>query len=50
MSLPSIPDYSTAIRTPGLIHPTILQGGHPILKRDRMIRYSGDTCKYLWLV
>ncbi len=44
MSLPSIPDYSTAIQTPGLIHPTILQGGHPILKRDRMIRYSGGFC------
>lgn len=44
MPLPSIPDYSTAIQTPGLIHPAILQGGHPVEKHNRMIRYSGGFC------
>lgn len=44
MPLPSIPEYSTAIQTPELIHPAILKGGHPIEKRNRMIRYSGGFC------
>ena len=44
MPLPSIPDYSTAIQTPGLIHPAILQGGHPVEKHNRLIRYSGGFC------
>ena len=44
MPLPSIPEYSTAIKTPALIHPTVLQGGHPVEKNNRMIRYSGGFC------
>lgn len=44
MPLPSIPEYSTAIKTPALIHPAVLQGGHPVEKNNRMIRYSGGFC------
>lgn len=44
MSLPSIPEYSTAIKTSALIHPAVLQGGHPVEKNNRMIRYSGGFC------
>lgn len=44
MPLPSIPDYSTCIRTPALIHPLVLKDGHPIEKGSRLIKYSGGFC------
>lgn len=44
MSLPTIPEYSTAIKTPALVHPAILRGGHPVEKGCKMIRYSGGFC------
>ena len=44
MPLPSIPEYSTSIKTPALVHPLILKGGHPIEKGVRLIKYSGGFC------
>ena len=44
MSLPSIPEYSTSIKTPALVHPTILAGGHPVEKGVRLVKYSGGFC------
>lgn len=44
MPLPTIPDYSTYIKTPALIHPSILKDGHPIEKGVRLIKYSGGFC------
>jgi len=44
MPLPTIPDYSTCIKTPALIHPSVLKGGHPIEKGVRLIKYSGGFC------
>lgn len=44
MPLPSIPDYSNYIRTPALIHPPVLAGGHPIEKGVQLIKYSGGFC------
>lgn len=44
MPLPSIPEYSTSIKTPALIHPSILDNGHPIEKGVRLIKYSGGFC------
>lgn len=44
MPLPTIPEYSNSIKTPALVHPTILQGGHPIEKGVRLIMYSGGFC------
>ena len=44
MPLPTIPDYSTCIKTPALIHPSILKDGHPIEKGTRLIKYSGGFC------
>lgn len=44
MPLPSIPDYSNCIKTPALIHPTVLKDGHPIEKGVRLIKYSGGFC------
>ena len=44
MPLPTIPEYSTSIKTPALVHPTILQGGHPIEKGVRLIKYAGGFC------
>ena len=44
MPLPTIPDYSTCIKTPALIHPSILKDGHPIEKGARLIKYSGGFC------
>lgn len=44
MPLPSIPDYSTAIKTPQLVHPNILKGGHPIIKGVNLIKYAGGFC------
>ena len=44
MPLPSIPDYSTCIKTPALVHPPLLKDGHPIEKGVRLIKYSGGFC------
>ena len=44
MPLPSIPDYSNCIKTPALVHPPVLSGGHPIEKGVRLIKYSGGFC------
>ena len=44
MPLPTIPDYSTCIKTPALIHPSVLKDGHPIEKGVRLIKYSGGFC------
>ena len=44
MPLPSIPDYSTCIKTPALVHPAVLKDGHPIEKGVRLIKYSGGFC------
>lgn len=44
MPLPSIPDYSTCIKTPALIQPSVLKDGHPIEKGVRLIKYSGGFC------
>ena len=44
MPLPSIPEYSTCIKTPALIHPSILKDGHPIEKGVHLIKYSGGFC------
>lgn len=44
MSLPSIPDYSNAIKTPQLVHPNVLKGGHPIIKGVNTIKYAGGFC------
>ena len=44
MPLPSIPDYSTCIKTPALVHPSILKGGHPLEKGVHLIKYAGGFC------
>lgn len=44
MPLPTIPDYSTCIKTHALIHPAVLKDGHPIEKGARLIKYSGGFC------
>lgn len=44
MPLPTIPDYSTCIKTPALVHPLVLRDGHPIEKGVRLIKYSGGFC------
>ena len=44
MPLPTSPDYSTCIKTPALIHPSVLKDGHPIEKGVRLIKYSGGFC------
>ena len=44
MPLPSIPEYSTCIKTPALIRPSVLKNGHPLEKGVRLIKYSGGFC------
>lgn len=44
MSLPTIPDYNTSIKTPALIHPSVLAGGHPIEKGVNIVKYAGGFC------
>ena len=44
MPLPTIPDYSTCIKTPALVHPAVLKDGHPIEKGVRLVKYSGGFC------
>lgn len=43
-TLPSILDYTTAIQTPALVKASQLQGGHPELYNDRVVKYSGGFC------
>ena len=44
MPLPSIPDYSTSIKVPQLVHPAVLDNGHPIEKGTNVIKYAGGFC------
>lgn len=44
MPLPTIPDYSTCIKTPALVQPSVLKDGHPIEKGGRLVKYSGGFC------
>ena len=44
MPLPTIPEYSTCIKTPALIQPSVLKDGHPIEKGVRLIKYAGGFC------
>lgn len=44
MPLPSVPDYSVSIKTPALVHPKVLQGGHPIEKGNSVVKYAGGFC------
>ena len=44
MPVPSIPEYSTCIKTPELVQPSVLKDGHPIEKGVRLIKYSGGFC------
>ena len=44
MPLPTIPDYSMCIKTPALIHPSVLKDGHPLENGARLIKYSGGFC------
>lgn len=44
MPLPTIPDYSICIKTPALVHPAVLKGGHPIQKGVQLIKYAGGFC------
>lgn len=44
MPLPTIPDYSICIKTPALVHPSVLKDGHPIEKGVHLIKYSGGFC------
>lgn len=43
-TLPTISEFSTAIKTPELIKSQILAGGHPVTKNGRMLKYSGGFC------
>lgn len=44
MKLPSISEYNDSIRTPQLVKPGVLSGGHPIEKGNTIIKYSGGFC------
>ncbi len=45
MPLPSIPDYSNSIKTPQLVHPAILGGGHPVVIGGvNVAKYAGGFC------
>lgn len=44
MPLPTIPEYNSSIKTPALVHPQVLKGGHPISKGERIIKYAGGFC------
>ena len=44
MTLPTISEFSTSIKTPELIKSPILSGGHPVTKNGRMIKYAGGFC------
>lgn len=44
MPLPSIVEYSNSIKTLALVKAKKLQGGHPIEKKGKQIKYSGGFC------
>lgn len=44
MPLPTVPEYNVSIKTPALVHPKVLKGGHPIEKGNRLSKYSGGFC------
>lgn len=44
MTLPTISEFSTSIKTPELINSPLLAGGHPVTKNGKMIKYSGGFC------
>lgn len=44
MALPSIPEYDTSIKVQDLVLPAVLQDGHPIEKRKRLVKYAGGFC------
>ena len=44
MALPSIPEYDTSIKVQDLVLPPVLQGGHPIEKRNHLVKYAGGFC------
>ncbi len=44
MPLPTIPEYSTCIKTPALVYPSVLKGGHPLERGVRLIKYAGGFC------
>ena len=44
MPTATISEYSASINTPQLIKAVSLQGGHPLKKNGRLIKYSGGFC------
>ena len=44
MALPSIPEYDTSIKVQDLVLPAVLQDGHPIERRNRLVKYAGGFC------
>ena len=44
MPLPTIPDYTSSIKVPQLVHPPLLQGGHPVEKGNNVVKYTGGFC------
>lgn len=44
MLQPTITDYANAIKTPLLIKASRLSGGSPLLKNNKLIKYSGGFC------
>ena len=44
MPVATISEYSASINTPQLIKASILQGGSPVKKNGRQIKYSGGFC------
>ena len=44
MPTATISEYSASINTPQLIKASMLQGGHPLKKNGRQIKYSGGFC------
>ena len=44
MPTATISEYSASINTPQMIKATVLQGGYPLKKNGRIIKYSGGFC------
>lgn len=44
MTLPSISEYTTAIKNPKLVKAPMLCNGHPLLKKNKVVKYSGGFC------
>lgn len=44
MLQPTITDYANAIKTPQLVKASRLVGGSPVLKNNKLIKYSGGFC------